>query len=259
MAGNKGFIVQPRDLALLRELAILRVADCEQVRIVAGFGSITRVNARLLQLVRAGLLRRFFLGSGGGRKALYALSQKGAHLADVPYRGPRRRQDEVLVADYFIAHQLTVNELYCALKYKPLPVADATFHRWLTFQQQLTPSLSLIPDGYVEFRTPVGIVASFLEVDLGHEGLTIWKQKVKNYLQFALSGDFQRLFGQERFRVLVLVNSDRRLETIRKTVGAVTEKLFWFTTLESTESNFFGPIWLRPVDDQPKPFFEPNQ
>jgi hypothetical protein len=106
MAGNKGFIFQPRDRHLLRELAILEVADCEQIKVVAGFGSTIRANTRLLQLVRAGLLRRFFLGSGGGRKALYALSQKGAQLVDVSYRGPRRRQDEVLVADYYIAHQL---------------------------------------------------------------------------------------------------------------------------------------------------------
>ncbi len=138
MAGNRGFMLQPRDLALLRELAILRVADCGQVKVVAGFGSTGRANTRLLQLVRASLLRRFFLGSGGGRKALYALSQKGAQLADVPYRGPRRRQDEVLVADYYIAHQLAVNAIYCALKFGRLP-AGTSFGRWVTFEGPFDP------------------------------------------------------------------------------------------------------------------------
>ena len=136
MAGNKGFIVQPRDRHLLREFAILEVADCEQIKVVASFGSTTRANTRLLQLVRAGLLRRFFLGSGGGRKALYALSQTGAHLVDIPYRGPRRRQDEVLVADYYIAHQLTINQIYCGLKYKPVP--GIAFERWISFHQPVT-------------------------------------------------------------------------------------------------------------------------
>jgi len=65
---RRGLIVQPRDLELLRELGVMRVADREQVKIAAGFGSTTRVNTRLLALARAGLLRRFFLGSGGGRK-----------------------------------------------------------------------------------------------------------------------------------------------------------------------------------------------
>jgi hypothetical protein len=256
MTGSKGFIVQPRDRNLLRALSVLRVADCAQLMIVAGFGSITRANTRLLQLVRAGLLRRFFLGSGGGRKALYALSRNGAELVGVTDHGPRRRQDEALVADYFIAHQLAVNVLYCTLKYKAIPLPSVTFRRWVAFHQPITSALSLIPDGYVEFVAPAGITGCFLEVDLGHESQSVWKEKAKNYLQLALSGDYQKQFGQDRFRVLVLVNSERRLHSIRKTVSLVTEKLFWFATLESTNSNFFGPVWHRPVGDQPQPLFE---
>lgn len=259
MRGTKGFVVQPRDLTLLRSLAMLLVADCEQIKLVAGFGSTTRVNARLLQLVRAGLLRRFFFGSGGGRKALYALSHKGARLAGVPYRGPRRTQDEILVADFFIAHQLTVNRLYCQLKYQNSLDPSVVFHRWISFHQQITPNLGLIPDGYAEFRADSEILASFLEVDLGHESSAIWKQKTRNYLQLAVSGEFQELFGQSRFRVLVLANSDRRVNSIRKTVAAVTEKVFWFATLESVSRNFFAPVWFRPAGDKPKPFFEQTQ
>jgi hypothetical protein len=259
MPGNKGFVVQPRDLTLLRALTILLVADCEQIKIVAGFGSTTRANTRLLQLVRAGLLRRFFLGSGGGRKALYALSLRGARLAGVPYRGPRRRQDEVLVADFFIAHQLTINNIYCQLKYKRSSDTRVAIHRWISFHEKITPSLSLIPDGYAEFGTASGVIASFLEVDLGHESLAIWKQKAQSYLQLAVSGAFQKLFRQQRFRVLVLVNSERRLQSIRKAVCAVTEKIFWFATLESVASDFFASVWLRPSGDEPKPFLEPAQ
>jgi FlaA1/EpsC-like NDP-sugar epimerase len=44
----------------------MRVVDREQAKIVAAFGSTTRANARLLALTRAGLLRRFFLGTRGG-------------------------------------------------------------------------------------------------------------------------------------------------------------------------------------------------
>jgi Replication-relaxation len=110
-------IVQPRDREFLRELAILRVADREQVKLVAGFKSTTRVNTRLLKLTRAGLLRRFFLGSGGGRKALYALSEKGARLIDAPMRGPRRPQGAMLVADLFVEHQLAINSIYCAVRF----------------------------------------------------------------------------------------------------------------------------------------------
>jgi hypothetical protein len=263
MAGTKqeshNMIVQPRDLQLLRELGAMRVIDREQAKIVAGFRSTTRANTRLLALTRAGLLKRFFLGSGGGRKALYALSHKGAQFADVPQRGPRRRKDEMLVADTFIQHQLAINEVYCAFKWKANTVPQVTFHRWLAFYQPLASGLSLIPDGYVEFQTPSGIDAAFVEVDLGHEVGAVWRQKARNYLQFAVSGEYQRQFGQQRFRVLVLVNSERRMQSIRKAVALVTEKLFWFATLESVRSDqIFQPIWLRPTGDEPKPLFEIN-
>jgi Replication-relaxation len=124
MTGNKrrGLVIQERDKQLLRELAVMRVIDRDQARVVAGFSSVTRVNTRLLRLTQAGLLRRFYLGTtAGGRKALYTISAKGAQLVNVPLRGPQRRKDQALAADYFIEHQLTVNELYCRLKYKPIP------------------------------------------------------------------------------------------------------------------------------------------
>jgi hypothetical protein len=252
-----GLIVQPRDLELLRELGVLRVADREQVKIAAGFGSTTRVNARLLALTRAGLLRRFFLGSGGGRKALYALSLKGAQLAQIPYRGPRRRQDETLIADFFVQHQLRVNAVYCGLKFGTIPVPGVRFVNWLAFHEPLVAGLSLIPDGYVELATPTGLDASFIEVDLGHEGLAVWKEKTRHYVQLALSGAYEQRFRQPRFRVLVLANSERRLYSIRAAVAGVTQKIFWFAALDAIRGEkFFAPVWLRPVGDAYQPFLK---
>jgi hypothetical protein len=248
-------VIQERDRHFLRELSVVRVVDREQAKIVAGFGSTTRANVRLLLLTRAGLLRRFFLGtSGGGKKALYALSAKGAQLVDVPVRGPRRRKDESLATDFFVQHQLVVNQLYCSLKYCAIPVAGVTFRRWIAFHQPLTSGLRLIPDGYVELAPPAGIVGMFLEVDLGNESLTVWKEKVRNYLQFALSGEYERQFGQSRFRVLVLANSERRLLSIRKGVSTATDKIFWFASLEAVvRGGFFTPVWLRTKGEERLP------
>jgi hypothetical protein len=260
MTGNEhhGMVIQERDRHLLRELAVLRVIDREQAKIVAGFGSTTRANVRLLSLTRAGLLRRFFLGtSGGGKKALYALSAKGAHLVDVPERGPRRRKDESLATDFFVQHQLIVNQIYCALKYRAIPVAGVIFRRWIAFHQPLTAGLHLIPDGYVELATPAGIVPMFIEVDLGNESLTVWKEKVRNYLQFALSGESERRFGQARFRVLVLTNSERRLLSIRKVISESTDKIFWSANLDSVNRDgLFAPVWLRPKGGKRLPLIQ---
>jgi hypothetical protein len=246
-------LVQLRDLGFLRLLATLGVVDRDLFMLVAGFHSITRANTRLLQLVRAGLLRRFFLGTGGGRKALYALSPKGAFLAAVPYRGPRRKKEETLLADYYVQHQLTVNRIYAALAHRPVPVPGVSYGIWLSFYESITPNHRLIPDGYVELTTSAGKLCAFVEVDLGNEGLAVWREKALNYRAFALSGEFAERFHEERFRVLVLVNSERRLKSIRKTVAAVTEKVFWFATLESVNNNLFAPVWYRAGDDQPRP------
>jgi hypothetical protein len=235
----------------------MRVADREQVKIAAGFGSTTRVNTRLLALTRAGLLRRFFLGSGGGCKALYALSVKGAQVIEVPCRGPRRRQNEMLVADFYVQHQLSINAVYCGLKFGTIPIPRVSFVNWLAFHEALVAGLSLIPDGYVEFATPSGIDASFIEVDLGHESLAVWKEKAKHYLRFAMSGEFERQFKHSRFRVLVLANSERRLHGIRAAVASVTPKIFWFATMDGAKGEkFFAPVWLRPAGETYQPLFK---
>ena len=243
--------MQARDQKLLQELALTRVIDREQAKIIAGFGSTTRVNARLLALSRAGLLRRFFLGAtAGARKSLYALSRKGSELAGVQYRGPRLRNDQILVANSFVQHQLALNQIYCALKTTNAAIPGLVFGRWLTFYEPLTPNLRLIPDGYFELKTPSGVLAFFIELDLGHEGMKVWKEKVRNYLQLAISGDFERRFTQSRFHVLVIVNSERRLTSIRKVVRPSTEKIFWFTTIEDFHSKgLIATIWFRPRGD----------
>jgi hypothetical protein len=124
----------------------------------------------------AGLFRRFFLGAtAAGRTALYALSTKGAALVGVVGRGPRRRKDAVLVVDFFASHQLTINQIYCELKYRGVPIPGVRFKRWIGFYEPLAPGVRFIPDGYVELETPLGPVAAFLEVDLGHERLAVWK------------------------------------------------------------------------------------
>jgi len=257
MTGNsrERLIVQERDRRLLRELAVMRIIDREQAKQVVGFGSTTRANARLVALMRAGLLRRYFVASSaGGKKALYATSEKGALLVGVPYRGLRRPQHQLLVADFTVEHQLAVNDLHCALQYQPIPVPGVTFSRWLAFQQVLTPALRLIPDGYVELRTPAGTLAAFFEVDFGTETLAIWKEKADKYLQLAISGEYARKFGERSFRVLVITHSDRRALSIRKMVGAITKKIFWFAKLADAKRDFFGTIWQRCTGDTREPF-----
>lgn len=93
----------------------------------------------------------------------------------------RKRPAEASGSELFLDHQLAINSIHIVLKYRPIPVSGVSFLRWRAFQEPISPTVPLIPDGYFELHSPTGVRAMFLEVDLGTEALRIWKQKIENY------------------------------------------------------------------------------
>ena len=70
--------------------------------------------------------------------------------------------------------------------------------------------------------------------------------KVQSYIDFNVLGYYRQRFGVKYFRVLVITKTCERLYNLKKAVETVTDKLFWFTTLEQiTPNTVFGPIWKR--------------
>ena len=256
---KRGLVVQPRDTRLLTELGLVRAANREQAKCLGGFSSTTRANTRLLALTRAGLINRFFMGTNGvGRQAIYTLSSKGAKLVGSSYQGLRRAKDEFLVGDFFVHHQLCINEVYCAVRYRPIPVPDTSFVRWVFFTEPVAPGLALIPDGLFELRVRDQMVLVFVEVDLGNETRSVWQAKVKAYLRYAMSGQFAEQFGDRPFRVLAIAHSDRRTASLRAATATITEKIFWFASFDSIErEGFWSAVWQRPKDDRLQPLL-PN-
>jgi hypothetical protein len=261
MSGNnkRAMVLQKRDLDFFKILGTTaRLVDREQAMRFAGFTSRTRANERLLKLTANGLLRRYFLGTfKGGSKALYTLSEKGAHIAEVENRPVIRNKEALLVGDPFVNHQLAINDVHIAARFS-IP-QNCKFIRFVAFQKPLTKALALIPDGYFEIETPSGSIPAFIEVDLGTESLKVWSKKIALYLHLAISGTFEKIFGREQFRVLVLAPSERRLRTIQKTVLKQTQKIFWLSTLEQIKRDgFWQAVWLRPNKDQKLSLLERN-
>jgi len=245
---RRGVVLQDRDRRLLSELAVMRIIDSAMTKVVAGFGSTTQVSLRLLELTRAGFLRRFFVGTiGSGRKAIYTLAPKGAAAVNAQLGGIVRPEGRVVAGDRFVDHQSVINEVYLAAKFPRLPNPPAQFRRWHTFRQSISEAIKLTPDGYIEIASGQGIRAMFLEVDLGTEALPIWQQKVAHYLQLAVSGEFTQRFHQPQFRALVVATSDRRLNNIRRVVSKATDKIFWFATIDNiNREGIWSSVWLRP-------------
>jgi hypothetical protein len=249
---NAGTVVTDRDLALLRALVIARVLDCDQVMAICRFSSVRRTNRRLLKLVRAGLLRRWFVGTEArGVKALYGISPEGMRLIGEQPQGLLAwKQDRVITSSQFLAHQQAVNQVFIQARYQPLS-GEASCERWLTFREPFSTAVPLIPDGYLEIKQGDAVYPVFLEVDLGTESSKVWRRKVEGYLKFALNGDFERRFHEKRFRVLVVLNSSRRLDVVRQTIAERTDKLFWLSTQDRLRGEgLLAPIWIRPKGEE---------
>jgi hypothetical protein len=251
MSGNKKRVVvlQPRDRTLLGQLSLIKVVDRELAKNIAGFNSTTRANARLLALTEAGLLRRTFIGSvTGGRKAIYRLSKQALREFSADSVGRAEKEHSEL----FLEHQLKCNEVYALVRQKnPTPFV---FDVWINFNGPISKTVPVIPDGYFELSHSSTVKCSFLEVDLGTEALKIWQRKVAGYLKLAVTGEFQELFRGTTFKVLVVAESEKRIENIRRVVAKSTDKIFRFTTFGNiNREGFWSPIWQKPMGEDREP------
>jgi hypothetical protein len=245
MAGHNRttVVLQERDLRLLEALQSMRVINREQAKVVAGFRSTRRANDRLLILTRAGFLKRAFIGS---REAVYWLASR-------PLQDKKRKGADASVkpAALFLNHQLEINRIHLVVQYAGIPVRGWWFGSWQAFQQPLSATIPLIPDGYFELGSQQGFRSVFTEVDLGTEAVPILVKKARLYLQLAASGEFSQVFGRSQFRVLFITTSERRLKNIQAAIAKVTDKIFWLGTLDLVSPDkFWTPCWHRPTGEQ---------
>ena len=250
MTGNNPLriVVTERDRQLLAFLSEAKLLDREQIQQLLDFGSVTRANDRLSRLHAAGLLYRYFVGTiAGGRKALYAISPRGAAtIGQAMVWKLHRSQSELLVGEPGVEHQLAVNWCWISMKCGP----DTNLIRFVRFNEPISPALPLAPDGYAVLRGSEGIQPVFLEVDLTTETSRVWDRKVELYLKLAASGEFDKLFQQPRFKVAVVCTTKRRLDGLRRVVRKHTAKLFYFTLLETIRRDgLCASPWLRPEGD----------
>ena len=237
--GRSTLVLQSRDRILLRNLAILRILDRRQIERLAGFHSASRVNLRLARLRKAGLIVRYFTAtSTGSRRAVYALSKRGAVEVNVTFVPLKWRPDSFLLGNAFVAHQLALNDLYIE--------ASKSGVRWQQPTSPLSATIRLVPD--------VCIVdderSFFIEIDLSTETLTVWDQKTAAYLRLATTGEYRSIVPHSHFAVLVVANSDVRLDALRRHIAKQTQKLFWFATLNTImRQGFWSASWLRATGD----------
>lgn len=244
-------VLQPRDEAIIEAVYHYGLLTGEQVQKLVGFGCAPRRNVRLRALFDHGYLDRKFLPTiRGSAKVVYVLGPKGVFIAAQklgldPVEVKRRRKAALAMKPLFLEHALQVNDIRLVFTLAMEGHPAMKLDRW-----KHTPELSevrLIPDGYCRYWYREQLWSFFLELDRSTESHRRFKAKVETYLNFGLSGHYQRHFGLKFFRVLVVTLTPERLLNLKRLVAGITEKIFWFATLKDlTPETVFGRVWKRP-------------
>ncbi len=189
-----------RDVRLLRDLVLSHCLTRDQAIALGYFGSVTRANTRLRGLRDLGLTRVVdtpFFGQSIHVPTSKASDHVGERLA--PLAASRKGSPR------FLQHAICVTNLRIALLAK-----GATDWR---FEQQCRHAFrhggrehEIRPDGLA--LAGGGLVA--VEADLGHVAPAKFREKLRAYEAFALSGECQSLWGQTSFTLLVATTGPLR-------------------------------------------------
>ena len=266
-------VVQPRDKKIISAIYDYRYLSRYQIQTLFDFNCVTKVNIRLRKLYDHHYISRIFLPTTrGSSKAIYLLGSKGINIITEilgidPLTVKKSQRESAQVKDLFLNHNLNLNEFRIAFTKAIQAHPDMKLERWINdhdclqeyhfnYSGQKTKK-TFRPDGYFRLWYKKKIYSFFIELDQSTMSQQRFKAKVKDYLEFARSGYYQKIFGVQYFRVLIIAPCIQRVMNLKKTVEDVTDNIFWFTTLNKVTSNGgFGPIWLRAGHDGLHPLIE---
>jgi len=196
---------------------------------------------RLPQPVILGQGRAPFVYALDGGGANLVANQLGIDRAEIGWK-PKHNQ----LGPQFMDHSLVINDLRVVIQ-RLVEIGVLEVDQWVDeftlksveMQQkvpylvQRTRPVRKYPDGYFILRRSGSEQQThfFLEVDMGTMTNARWQEKVKAYNEFRQSGQSQRHYGTQNFRVLAITTSKQRLSNLKRaTEQARGDRYFWFTT-----------------------------
>lgn len=257
---RENVVLTVRDREIFGRLLAHRFMRSEHLHPLAFPGRTLRVvQARLAKLWHSGFVDRLFISHvlDGTRRPpsdaatpVYALGAKGLEVllsADPDLDRPGSRMATQGVAPVTLAHHLIVTDLLASIEAaalaKGIPESVATEHEWRLWNaagnRQGSTSGLLVPDGAVTFKGPDRPEPETWYVEVVRAGVSggndTFLAKMHRYLALRAEGRFQRAFGHDRVRgVLIAAPTPERARNLRALAARLPSgrRFFAFTWYE---------------------------
>lgn len=262
-----------RDRAILYDLYHYRFLPTSLL-VERHFGSPTRARSRLKLLFHRGFVDRTFPPSAGPAtaEAVYSLGPAAtselatAYGLDPTAIARRRRKVEPL----FAAHQLLITRFRLRIAYAGAPhgvqikdwrdEGDALLDFHARSRTGAMARGRLTPDGMGWIESKRARFAFCLEADRGTMTVGRVRAKFERYLAAQAAGAVKARLGADRFRVLVLAPSERRLASLAQAAVAAGSPNVWLATEAALEADpVLDPVWIRAGAKDPYPLFRAEQ
>lgn len=253
-------LLQERDCAILQDVARYRLLTTSQIETLRTsdsehdlrFPSRLTLTRRLKLLFHHGYVGRIARPlSQGSLEPVYVLDKAGVKALQRHFGEAAVKVKTSPPKSLALEHLLAVNgfrvslEVACAATAYRDETSRVELAQWqggdavkfavsLAARGERTQTVRLIPDGFFALRSRGQRLFYFLEVDRGTESLPVLVAKCRAYYAYWQSGGFGRDFTlspQVAFRVLFVLHSTRRLESMNRAVAALPhgQKMLWMT------------------------------
>lgn len=264
--------LQPRDIALLRDLGEYRFLNTPQI-FALHTGGQRNLLRRLASLYHHGYVERP-QGQTAARLTsphmVYSLARKGAEVVygDTEERGGvLRRVREIENSFPLIAHSLMISQFRVCLMLALKGRDDVKLTTWLQ-GNDLRQALSarganpeLVPDAYFVLVGKEWTHPFFLEADRATMTVERFVSKLRVYWRWFRTERLRETLGRTHFRVLTITPGEGRAENLRLAAkDADTSRtgtpMFLFAPETryntTTPEALFGEMWKCPKDDTPR-------
>lgn len=268
--------LQPRDIALLRDVADFRFLNTEQI-LTLHTGSRRNLMERLSRLYHHGYLDRPVSQSSArltSAHMVYSLGRKGAEQLSKgaeEREGIYRRVKEVERTLPLMAHALMISQfrVCLTLAVKAHSTKLTRFTQGYDLKEMLRDvhgeNPALVPDAFFTLEDKDDVINFFLEADRGTMTAERFVNKLKTYWSWRSDERLKNKLRLARFRVLTIAPSERRSDSLRnagKGGDPRGEGSLMFLFAPETRYGLSEPkrvlerIWKSPKDDAPHTILE---